>query len=450
MNNIAPLRPAGQQVSWWQDPKMVSLVKRTAAKDCNEDEFNQFVSVCRDLGLSPLRKQIYAFVFNKTDNERRNMALVVGIDGGRSIAARSGNYRPDDKPPHWDIQESAKNPLTNPHGVVSCTVGVYHRPTRNDPFERITATVFWDEFAPIMRSADADAYEWVGTGEVYPAGHKNAGREKQRKQLRPGASANVTERLDPKKEQWTRAGRHKIALCAEMQALRRGWPEDMSRVYVEEETDRAAAVIDGEYTDLTPSEMVTKADTDTRLERLGGPALFATFDDAGTLERVSIGQFADRVLAHTGKLAPAAVALFVERNREALKEFWAHNKTDALELRKELEKRSGAVANADHSDEGTRAMAAAPQHGDTNLGAAAQPARQQQPAAARNEVPKLAGLLAERHRDNLIKQIATLETKNDLFYFSKDADEQIGRLPADMQEKVRSEFNARQHTVMGA
>lgn len=343
MNAIVPLRPAAPATAWWTDNKMVSLVRRTAAKDCNQDEFDLFAAVCRELGLNPLRKQIYAFVFNKADPEKRQMALVVGIDGGRSIAARSGNYRPDDRAPEWVFDEAAKNPLTNPHGVVSCTVGVYHRPTKNDPFERIVATVFWDEFAPIVRSADADAYEWVGTGEVYPAGHAKAGREKQRKQLRPGASATVTERLDPKKEQWIKGGRHKIALCAEMQALRRGWPEDMSRLYVEEETDRAASVIDADYTELTPSEMAEAGESAARLERIGGRAILATFNETGELERVELGKFADRVLEHTRTLAPEAVATWQNRNRAALQEFWAHSKTDALDLKRELERRAAAV-----------------------------------------------------------------------------------------------------------
>lgn len=441
MNVVAPMRPTAPSLQWWTDQRMVALVKRTAAKDCNEDEFNQFVSVCRDLGLSPLRKQIYAFVFNKTDPEKRNMALVVGIDGGRSIAARSGNYRPDNSPPEWEISEDAKNPLTNPHGIVSCTVGVYHRPTRNDPFERIVAKVFWDEFAPIVRAADADAYEWVDTDEVYPVGHKKAGEIKRVRRLRPGASANLTERLDPKKEQWTRGGRHKIALCAEMQALRRGWPEDMSRVYVEEETDRAAAIIDGEYTDLTPSEMVVKADADSRLERIGGPALLASFDDAGTLERTPFGQFADRVLGHTAKLEADAVALWMERNRAALQEFWAHHKTDALELKKVLETRSGVASGAASAGD-TRAKAAPSQEETTGGGAARR-------ASAGPRVEKLTGLLADRHRDNLLKQIGQLDTVNDLLSFARDAEAEIGRLPDAMAEAVRVEFATRQHTLKG-
>lgn len=429
-------------LQWWSDSRSVALVKRTAAKDCNEDEFNQFVTVCRELGLSPLRKQIYAFVFGKDDPERRNMALVVGIDGGRSIAARSGNYRPDDHPPVWVFDETAKNPLTNPHGIVSCTVGVYHRPTRNDPFERITATVFWDEFAPIIRTADADAYEWVGTGQYYPESHKRAGREIQRKQLRPGASANVTERLDPKKEQWIRGGRHKISLCAEMQALRRGWPEDMSRVYVEEETERAAAVIDADYSDLTPAQMVNQADVDARLERLGGPALFATFDDAGTLERVPHGQFADRMLAATSSLVPAAVAALVDRNREALKEFWAYNKNDALELRRILEQRSGVGTGvASGSDDTTRAKAAPPHHGETNAGGAAEREHSAPDALTGQDAVKLKGAL--------LTDIRQLASAADFLSWANGARAHLDRLPADMRAEVDTEFQRCQGYVLG-
>jgi phage recombination protein Bet len=238
--NVAVRPTNGLTVPWYQDPKMVALVKRTAAKDCNVDEFDEFTAVCRELGLNPLRKQIYAFVFSKDKPAERNMAIVVGIDGGRSIAARTGNYRPDNQPPVWVTSEEAKDPDTNPEGIVSATVGAFHRPTKNDPFERIVATVFWREFVPIVRTADPDAYEWIDTGETWP----DSGKPKKVKRLRVGAQADVKERLDPKKKQWTNMGRHKLALCAEMQVLRRGWPENLARVYVDEETDKASAVLD--------------------------------------------------------------------------------------------------------------------------------------------------------------------------------------------------------------
>ena len=154
-------------------------------------------------------------------------------------------------------------------------------------------TSIYGEGEPDTRG-DADAYEWVGTGKFYPEGHKKAGQEIFRRQLLPGEE--IRSRLDPGKEQWTRAGRNQIAKCAEMGVLRKGWPEDLSRIVVEEETHRAE-VIDAEYLDLTPAELAAKGEQVVRMEKLGGPAIFASFDAAGTLERVDIGKFFDRVLA---------------------------------------------------------------------------------------------------------------------------------------------------------
>lgn len=444
MNVVAVRNPAAPSLSWWQDQKMLALARRTTGKDCTNDEFDEFVSVCRDLNLSPVRKQIYLFIFSKDDAAKRNMSLVVGIDGGRSIAARTGNYRPDDREPEWIFKDELKDPLTNPNGIEKCTVGLFHRPTKNDPFERIVHTVYWEEFAPIVSRGDADAYEWVPTGRFHPEGHRRAGQSIDRKQLRPGANANVVSRIDPDKAQWIKAGRNQIAKCAEMGALRKGWPEDLSRVVVEEETHRAQVIDLGEddYTNLTPSEMAAKGETDARLARLGGPALFATFDDSGTLERVEIGKFADRMLAATKDLAPAAAAALVDRNRAALQEFWAHNKTDALELKKILEQRSGVASGAASQGDTPRAKAAPPQQGDSDTGGAAQ-------RTVRHPAPKLQGLLAERHRDNLIRQIATLETMNDLLAWSRDGEAEVARLPDAMAEFVRGEFNARQNTVKG-
>lgn len=341
--NVAALRHSPSQLSvttdWWRDHKMVSLVKRTAFKDCNETEFDEAVAVARELRLSPLRKQIYAFVFSKSEPAKRNMVLVVGIDGARSVAARTGRYRPDNRAPRYTYDENLKKEATNPLGLVSAEVSAFT--FSNGEWHEIVGVAYWDEFAPIVRSAAEDEYEWVGSGTYYPDGHKRAGEEKQFKRLKPGA--NVTARLDPKKDGWRKSARHMLAKCAEMIALRKGWPEDLSRVYAEEETHRGQ-VIDAEYTDLTPSQMASAADVDKRQELLGGPALFATFDEHGTLERIAVGKFADKMLEVTRGMSPATVAALVERNREALREFWAHSKTDALALKTELEKRSAGAA----------------------------------------------------------------------------------------------------------
>lgn len=341
--NIATLRPSTSlmpvMTDWWRDQNMVALVKKTAFKDCNDTEFDEAVAVARELKLSPLRKQIYAFVFNKDDPKRRNMVLVVGIDGARSVAARTGRYRPDNRAPRFAYDESTKNDASNPLGLVSAEVSSFL--FSNGEWHEIVGVAYWDEFAPITKGGNDDDYEWKETGDVYPEGHAKAGQRKYRKVLRSGAVA--IERIDPKKDGWRKSARHMLAKCAEMICLRKGWPEDLSRVYAEEETDRAN-IIDAEYVDLTPSQMASAADANKRQELLGGRALFATFDDTGSLERVLVGQFADRMLAATERMRPDDVARLVERNREALNEFWAINKTDALALKRELERRAGGVA----------------------------------------------------------------------------------------------------------
>jgi hypothetical protein len=320
-----------------------------------------------------------------------------------------------------------KDPLTNPHGIEKCTVGVYHRPTRSDPFERIVHTVYWEEFAPLVERGDSDAYEWVDTGEKWP----DSGKPKMRKQLREGATKTL--RLDPSKEQWIKAGRNQIAKCAEMGALRKGWPEDMSRLVVEEETHRAA-IIDAEYSELTPAELAAKGEEVARMEKIGGPAIFAAFDAAGSLERVEVGKFFDRVDAHTRGLKPEEVASFVIRNREGLREFWGRSKNDALELKKILEQRSATVTP---SRDDVREKAAPSESTEAGSGP-------DNGAAASKPAPSvLTGEEAEKLRAALLIDLAQLRTRKDFDTWARDAKAHIARLPDQMRSEVESELDHR-------
>jgi phage recombination protein Bet len=400
--------------SWWQDPKMVSLVRRTAFKDCNADEFDEAVAVARELNLSPLRKQLYAFVFSKNDPKKRNMVLVTGIDGSRSIAARTCNYRPDDHPPVWVFKEELKDPLSNPHGIETCTVGVYHRPTANDPFQRIVHTVYWDEFAPLIRAGDDDDYDMVETGETWPDGNP-----KKRKKLKAGAK--VTARLDPKKDAWIKSGRNQIAKCSEMGALRKGWPEDLSRLYVQEETDRSAVLEDVEYQDLTPSEMVTKAETENRLARLGPPGLMVYFHDTTAQEKIPFGKFADTVIAWLSGKTPEQIKLFEDQNRATLQEFWGHSKNDALALKAEIEKARGAK----HTP--------------------AKPAAAKEPEQPKEQATEKAASASKK--DALISSMEKIESKLGALRWAKDNDEAIQALSEAERTEVRLAYTAKQSAV---
>lgn len=303
-------------------PSAMALIKRTVASDCNDDELNLFVHMARALRLDPLRRQIYAFVFSKSDPDKRRMSIIIAIDGFRSIAERTGNYRPDEEEPTYTFDDGAKNPDTNPSGLVKAAVRVYKY--SHGEWHKVTASADWSEYAPIKQ--EAEDFEWVDTGEVWP----DSGKPKKRKK----PIGEVRSKLDTSGN-WGKMPKLMLAKVAEALALRKAWPDDFSNVYAAEEMDRARAI------DATPAELAEQGEVDRRMERIGGPAL--TVDwlvEHAPLDRVPVGQFADRAMAFLQEHAeePSQILMWKEKNRHSLKEYWAHAKGDALELNKQIER----------------------------------------------------------------------------------------------------------------
>jgi phage recombination protein Bet len=272
--------------------KSLDLIRRTVAKDCDAAEFDQFIHICRAVRLDPLRRQIYAFVFGKNNPQYRRMSVVTGIDGYRAIAERTGNYRPDTSPPRIEYNEGAKDQKTNPLGIVRCEVTVYKH--AHGEWFPVTADAYWDEYAPIKDGA-----------------------------------------LDPKKENWRKMARVMIAKCAEAQAIRRAWPDDFSGLEVEEETDRRASL------DLSASELADEGAQKARFELIGGiNCITVDWCDGEPLVREQVGAFGDKVLAFIAQHKtddPDRIRLFQSRNTAALREYWAKDKSGALELKKAFE-----------------------------------------------------------------------------------------------------------------
>lgn len=298
MSNIVPLSKAFQA-------SQVQLIQRMNP-DCNATEFDQFLHVSAQLGLDPLRKQIYAFVFNKDKPDRRRMSIVVGIDGFRSVAKRSGEYRPDTRAPRFTYDPSIANDATNPLGFVCAEVSVFQ--FSHSDWHEVTAVAYWDEFAPIVEGG-----KWV------------SGEDGRRSFKKDG-----TMQLDPNKENWRKMPRIMLAKCAEAQAIRRAWPEDLSAIYADEELDRAKTI------DLTASEIAEKANVESRLAMIGG-AEAILFDMGDGLERIPLGKAADMILERFRSMKHHEILQWKNANRVPLQEFWARNKTDALALKKELE-----------------------------------------------------------------------------------------------------------------
>lgn len=275
--------------------KSLDLIRRTVAKDCDPAEFDMFIHICKSVRLDPLRRQIYAFVFGKDNPKYRRMTVVTAIDGYRAIAERTGNYRPDDRAPRIEYSET-KCPKSNPLGIVRAEVTVYKH--AHGSWFPVIGEAYWDEFAPL-------------------------------KPLEDGTSV-----LDPKKENWRKMARVMIAKCAEAQAIRRAWPDDFAGLEVEEEVDRRASL------DLTASEMADEAAAAKRFEMIGGAnAITVDWCDGSELRREQVGTFGDKVLAYiaSNKDEPFSILAFADRNKMALQEYWARDKSGALEVKKALE-----------------------------------------------------------------------------------------------------------------
>jgi phage recombination protein Bet len=312
MNDIVPRNYSASQLA---------LIRNTVAKDCNQDEFDLFIEMCKHQGLDPFRKQIYAFVFKKTKRtkegdvwkevEERQLTPVTSIDGYRSKAARCGDYRPDDQEPQFEYDENAKNDATNPLGIVKCTIRAY-KFGPDKQWYACVGTAFWDELAPIVEDGKWENNKFTGTGKMI---------------------------LDKKKPNWRRMARTMIAKCAEAQSLRKGWPEEMSGLFVQEEMDKTSI-------DMTASEAADAHERDERLKRAGGKAAIpAMFELSEGLVLVPVGKFADRVVEHLEALPDAmAIDFWREQNTMGLKQFWAEQPTDAFDLKKKIE----AIRNQKH------------------------------------------------------------------------------------------------------
>ncbi len=258
----------------------------------------------------PLRRQIYAFVFSKDRPDKRRMSIIVAIDGFRAIADRTGCYRPDEDEPTFEIDPAQKS-ATNPIGLVKATVRVWKH--SHGDWHKVTASAYWDEYAPIKD-------EWA-EGE-------DGRRRKTGKQT-----------LD-QTGNWPKMPRLMLAKVAEALALRKAWPDDFSNVYAAEEVDRSRAQ------DVTAWEAAEAGATEKRLAQIGqGQTILFQFDPTGPLEPVPLGKIADRVaeFVQNNRDEVSAIGLFESRNRHALRDFWARQPGDALEVKKLLE---GAMAPA--------------------------------------------------------------------------------------------------------
>ena len=292
MSNVTALKPGHASTDY--SNSQIALIQRTLGKDLSPDEFNVFIEMSRRFGLSPMQRQIYAVVYNANKPDKRKVSYITSIDGYRAIAARSNDYKPDPEAPRIVCDEKLKS-TTNPEGIEYAEVSVC-RYIHGD-WHAFPARAYWSEFAPLKTV-------WK---DRKPTDQKQLGGK------------------------WGDMPRIMISKCAEAQALRKGWPEDLSSLYAQDEMDQADAL------DLNATEIVENHEQELREKRITGGLGFI-FELTEGIVPTPIGQVYDRCAEFTKSIASANLLHdWKVMNRHPLNEFWAQSPTDALALKKHFE-----------------------------------------------------------------------------------------------------------------
>lgn len=161
-----------------------------------------FLQHCKRTGLDPFARQIYCIA--RKNRGGLQWSTQVSIDGARLVAERTGTYEGQTTPEFtadgvtWTQVWLADEPPK------AARVGVFRRGFR----EPLYAIALWEAYA---------VYQ-----DVWSNGHKVEGERK--------LSA-----------MWAKMGPLMLAKCAEMLALRKAFPQDLSGLYSTEEMDQAGA-----------------------------------------------------------------------------------------------------------------------------------------------------------------------------------------------------------------
>jgi len=168
---------------WWT-PRRTEVVRNLYAKNADDDQFEVFKGVAMSLNLSPLAKQIYCVV---RDGE---MAIQTGIDGLRLIAQRTEQYRGRTEPEWCSVDGIFKKVLGPKDALNAARIGV-KREGFTDP---VYAVVYLSEYF--------------------------------------NSSSFI----------WGKMPRNQLIKCAEAQALRACFPQELSGLYAHEEMPDTAQV----------------------------------------------------------------------------------------------------------------------------------------------------------------------------------------------------------------
>jgi len=175
------------------DESQIDLVKATIAKGCSDDELSLFVEQCNRTQLDPFARQIYAV--SRWDGKlgRNVMTTQVSIDGARLVAQRSGDYCGQTPVFYCGADRQWTDLWLDSDGLpLAAKVGVYRRGFT----EPMWATATWAQYVQTKKDGQPNSM-------------------------------------------WSKMPALMLGKCAEMLALRKAFPMELSGLYSAEEMDQA-------------------------------------------------------------------------------------------------------------------------------------------------------------------------------------------------------------------
>lgn len=164
------------------DQKKIDLIKRTICKGATDDELQLFIQTCNKTGLDPFMRQIFSVKRWDSSEKREVMTIQTGIDGYRLIADRTGRYAPGQNPEFgYDKQ-----------GNLRFAKSYVKKKTPDGTWHEVSAIAFWDEYVQKTKQGEATHF-WKSKGHIM------------------------------------------LSKCAEMLALRRAFPAELSGLHVQAE-----------------------------------------------------------------------------------------------------------------------------------------------------------------------------------------------------------------------